>query len=328
MTDAASAFLAEREVSGAPNTYRKALYLMNAVKTYSEKKGYIMVEQWTTLDVREFRSSRDVAANTSSRYLEIVKSFFDFARSNGWISANPAKDVKNTKVRTSEKTKERIPFSDDEIKRMLEACKTQYGKTPIRWSRDIHHHPAQGETAHYRYKWTGQDLADFIAVALYTGLRISDVATFHIDRVNKAGECHVRTTKTGRKVSTWIPEWLQARIRGRVAVHGPLIFGEHQTKDINVITDLWRRKLNRLWKLCGPWAEEPTPHRFRHTFARILLQKPGVTVRDVAELLGDTEEVVLRFYGAWVPERQARLTRILRDAFDEQPKLAVMPKPR
>ena len=62
MTDAASAFLAEREVSGAPNTYRKALYLMNAVKTYSEKKGYIMVEQWTTLDVREFRSSWDVAA--------------------------------------------------------------------------------------------------------------------------------------------------------------------------------------------------------------------------------------------------------------------------
>ncbi len=107
--------------------------------------------------------------------------------------------------------------------------------------------------------------------------------------------------------------------------HGPLIFGSHKTTDINVITDIWRRKLNRLWDLCAPWKEKPTPHRFRHTFARILLQKPGVTVRDVAELLGDTEEIVLKHYGAWVPVRQARLTKILRDAFEEKPKLVVMP---
>ena len=58
--------------------------------------------------------------------------------------------------------------------------------------------------------------------------------------------------------------------------HGPLIFGKHSTTDINVITDVWRRKLKKLWTLCGPWKEKPTPHRFRHTFARILLQR-GVT---------------------------------------------------
>ena len=104
--------------------------------------------------------------------------------------------------------------------------------------------------------------------SVYTGLRISDVATFHTGRLNSAGECHVRTTKTGRKVSTWIPEWLQARIRERETQHGPLVFGERDTDDINVITDTWPRKLNRLWDLCGPWKERPTPHRFRHTFAR------------------------------------------------------------
>jgi hypothetical protein len=33
----------------------------------------------------------------------------------------------------------------------------------------------------------------------------SDVETFHIERLLKSGECHVRTTKTGRKVKvyTW-----------------------------------------------------------------------------------------------------------------------------
>ena len=67
----------------------------------------------------------------------------------------------------------------------------------------------------------------------------------------------------------------------------------------------------------------PTPHRFRHTFARILLQR-GVPVADVAELIGDTEEKVRRHYARWVPERQARLTNILRDAFATEPDLGFL----
>lgn len=97
---------------------------------------------------------------------------------------------------------------------------------------------------------------------------------------------------------------------------------------MNVITDIWRRKLKRLWDLCGPWPEKPTAHRFRHTFARILLQRPNVTVRDVAELLGNTEEMVRKHYAAWVTERQERLTGVLKDAFTEKPrpKLLAFPK--
>jgi integrase len=321
---AAAAYLAEREESAAPNTQRKDRYVLNALKAHSESKGYVLVEQWATVDVREFRTSWGVAANTAAKYLEIVKSFFEFCATNGWIKASPAKAVKNPRGKAAEAPKERIPFSDEELKRMFDACETQYGKRPIRWARDVHHRPARGETANYRYKWTGQDLSDFISVSVYTGLRISDVATFHIDRLLENGECHVRTTKTGRKVHTWIPGWLQEHIRARAKAHGPLIFGAHDTTDTNVITDIWRRKLNRLWDLCGTWKLKPTPHRFRHTFARILLQKPGVTVRDVAELMGDTEDVILRFYGAWVPERQARLTKILQEAFEDRPKPKVV----
>jgi len=65
------------------------------------------------------------------------------------------------------------------------------------------------------------------------------------------GEILVRTTKAGTHVYTWVPEWLQERIRARANQFGPLIFGAHQTRDINVITDVWRRKLKNLWKLCG-----------------------------------------------------------------------------
>ena len=108
-------------------------------------------------------------------------------------------------------------------------------------------------------------------------------------------------------------------MRGRAQLHGPEIFGSHTTTDMNVVTDIWRRKLKRLWTLCGPWKEKPTPHRFRHTFARILMERSGVSVRDVAELLGDTEDMVRRHYAAWVPERQERLTADPKEAFSEKP---------
>ena len=318
--EAVRIFLAEREEILAPNTYRKNSYILNSLKQHSASKGYVLLTQWTPIDIREFRTSWGVAPNTATKYMEVVKSFFSFVVANKWISESPGKHVKGVRSKAAVNQNERIPFTDEELKQMFEACEHRYGKTPIKWSRNIHHRPAQNETANYRYVWTGEDLADFISVSVYTGLRISDVAMFHIDRLLKNGECHVRTTKTGRKVYTWIPEWLQERIRARGAKYGPLIFGAHETTDINVITDLWRRRLNRLWDLCGPWKSKPHPHRFRHTFARILLQKPGVTVRDVAELLGDTEDMVLRHYGAWVPERQERLTRVLMEAFDDKPK--------
>jgi len=60
-------------------------------------------------------------------------------------------------------------------------------------------------------------------------------------------------------------------------------------------------------------------------FARILLER-GVPVADVADLLGDDEKTV-REPARWVPERQARLTKILKAAFDgcaqDSPRFAV-----
>jgi integrase len=289
---------------------------------FSDHRGFVMIDQWGPIDVREFRSSWPVSPQTAVKKMSTVKTFFEFCVSNEWIARNPARLVKNPRGRDAadRRTEQKLPFTDADLQRMYEACETKYGKQEVKWSRVTHHHRAEGEYVRYNYKWTGADLADFISVSVYTGLRISDVSTFHVDRMQPSGEIHIRTTKAGTHVYTWVPEWLQECIRARAQKYGPLIFGEHQTKDINVITDVWRRKLNKLWTLCGPWPEEPTAHRFRHSFARILLQRPGVTVRDVAELLGNTEQMVRKHYSAWIPERQERLTAVLKAAFSETPR--------
>ena len=319
---AIKAFTAEFEEHAAPNTQKKYRILLAKLKSFGDSRGYVMLDQWTPLDVREMRSAWKVAPQTAAKDMSTVKAFFEFCLANEWIARNPARLVKNQRTRDSmdRRNEQKLPFSDEELKRMYEACETNYGKREIKWSRIIHHLRVEGQYARYNSKWTGQDVADFISVSLYTGLRISDVATFHVDRMKPTGEILLRTTKAGTHVYTWVPAWLHERIRARATEYGPYIFGEHVTKDMNVVTDVWRRKLIKLWSLCGPWKEKPTPHRFRHTFARILLQRPGVTVRDVAELLGNSEQMVRQHYAAWIPERQARLTRVLQEAFDDKPR--------
>lgn len=324
------AFTAEFSEYAAPNTQKKYRLILGKLTAFSENKGYVMLDQWGPIDVREFRSSWSVSPQTAARNMSTVKTFFEFCLSNEWLSRNPARLVRTQRGRDAadRRCEQKLPFSDPELRKMYDACETSYGKQEIKWSRTIHHQRISGEYVRYNFKWSGRDLADFISVSVYTGLRISDVSTFHIDRMQATGEVHVRTTKAGTHVFTWVPEWLQERIRARALEVGPYIFGEHKTADMNVVTDVWRRKLNKLWTLCGPWKEKPTPHRFRHTFARILLQRPGVTVRDVAELLGNSEQMVRKHYAAWIPERQERLTTVLKAAFSEKPRPNVIEIPR
>ena len=326
---AIAAFTAEFQ-GNSVSTQKNYRLLLGKLKKYSDHKGFVMLDQWGPVDVREFRASWGVGPGTSAKDLSTVKSFFEFCVSNDWLPKNPARLVKNQRGRDAgdRRNEQKLPFTDDELQKMYDACETKYGKQEVKWSRVIHHHQAEGEYTRYNRKWTGQDLADFISVSVYTGLRISDVSTFHADRMKPTGEIHIRTTKSGTHVYTWVPEWLQERIRARAREHGPLIFGEHQTKDMNVVTDVWRRKLIKLWALCGPWKEKPTPHRFRHSFARVLLERPGVTVRDVAELLGNTEQMVRKHYSAWIPERQERLTAVLKAAFSTKPKPNVIEIPK
>jgi integrase len=299
---AVKAFLNEFQEHASFATQKKYRLILKQFTVFSEQRGFVMIDEWGPAYVREFRSSWNVGPQTAPRRMSMLRGFFEYCFSNEWTDRNPARMVRNPRSRDAgdRRNEQKLPFTDEELKAMYTAC----DKYPSSW----------------RFTWTGKDIADFISISVYTGLRISDVALFHIDRMQpETGEILVRTTKAGTHVYTWVPEWLQERIKERSETVGPYIFGEHTSKVLDVITETWRRKLNRLWDICGAWKHKPTPHRFRHTFARILLQR-GVTVRDVADLLGNSEAMVRKHYAAWIPERQARLTKILKEAFEDKPK--------
>jgi len=151
-------YLAEFSEHAAFATQKKYRLMLNKLTSFSEQRGYVMIDQWGPSDIREFRSSWNVSARTAPRRMSMVRSFFEYCHSNEWIDRNPARMVKNPKTRDSAdgRNEQKLPFSDDEIKRMYEAC-PKYG-------------------THWSTKWNGDDLADFISISIYTGLRISDVA--------------------------------------------------------------------------------------------------------------------------------------------------------
>ena len=105
---------------------------------------------------------------------------------------------------------------------------------------------------------------------VYTGLRISDIGLFHMDRL-KGNEVFLRTKKNGGDVFVFIPDWLRDRLNDRAKRCAVRPFVVGQSDKLETVTDVSRRKIGRVFELAGNFDEAPTPHRFRHTFGRILL---------------------------------------------------------
>ena len=137
---AVKVFLAELQESAAFATQKKYRLLLTKLVEFSAQRGYVMIDQWETTDVREFRTSWAINPRTGARRMSMLKPFFEYCLSNQWIARNPAHGVKNPKGRDTEQAEQRLPFTDDELKKMYEAC------------------PKYGGPKH---KWTGEDLADF-----------------------------------------------------------------------------------------------------------------------------------------------------------------------
>ena len=66
-------------------------------------------------------------------------------------------------------------------------------------------------------------MKEFIWVLAYTGLRISDVALFHVSRL-RGNELFLRAKKNGGDVFTWIPDWLRDQLNSLAKERGPRPF--------------------------------------------------------------------------------------------------------
>ena len=87
---AVKVFLAELQETIAPGTHKKYRLLLTKLKEFSTARGYIMIDQWETSDVREFRTSWAINPRTGARRMAMLKPFFEYCVSNEWMIRNPA----------------------------------------------------------------------------------------------------------------------------------------------------------------------------------------------------------------------------------------------
>ena len=313
LRDAIEVFLMHKQGARiAAATLRKYRTFTKQLADFAELRGYVMLDQFTSTDIDVFYGSWKLGARAKGKALGTLRSFFRFCAKRKWVSVETT-DPKSVGPVSSDlqppiganRVANKAPFTDEELERIIDAC-DQIGI--VKWSNGL-----QQEQS-----YSGEDLKDFIWLMTYTGLRISDAGLFNMNRL-KGNEVFLRAKKNGGEVFAFIPDWLRDRLNKRAKGFGshPFVVGESDR--LETVTDMWRRKIGKVFELAGKFDETPTPHRFRHTFARILLER-GVPVADVADLLGDDEKTVREHYSRWVPERQARLTKILKDAFDDKPR--------
>jgi integrase len=311
IADAVDVFLFNREAAKiAPATLSKYRTFTKQLMAFADSRGYVMLDQFNFDDIDVFYGGWKLGARAKGKRLGTLRAFFRFCMHRKWLQENPvSSDIKPPLG--ANRNANKAPYTDDELQRIIDAC-DRLGE--IAWM--------NGQDTGL---WTGEDVKDFVWLMVYTGLRISDACLFNMNRL-KGNEVFLRAKKNGGDVFAYIPDWLRDRLKTRANRFGTRPFVIGRSDRLETVTDTWRRKLNKVFALAGRFEESPTPHRFRHTFARVLLQR-GVPVVDVADLLGGEERTVREHYSRWVPERQERLTRILREAFDDKPKpkLVAMP---
>jgi integrase/recombinase XerD len=302
IADGCQVFITNREAAGlAPATLRKYRTFAKQLGEYADTRGYVMLDQITAADIDLFWANWKLGVRAKGKRLTTLRAFFRFCVNRKWIAESPVSSDIKAPVGSS-KAANKAPFTDDELNRIITAC----DDVKVEW---------KNETG--LGIWTGEDLKDLIWLMIYTGFRISDATFFDMKRL-KGEQVFIRATKNGGDVFAYIPDWLRDRLLARAERCGRRPFIVAKSERLETVTNIWRRRIAKAFEAAGPFDEPPTPHRFRHTFARILLQR-GVPVADVADLLGDDEKTVREHYARWVPERQARLTKILKDAFHKKP---------
>jgi integrase/recombinase XerD len=203
---------------------------------------------------------RPLQPSTLNKELKTLRALFAFARKRQWCQENVAADLEPAE----DDGLPTLPFDDDEVRRILEACdrlEDDNAKT-----RDMN-----------RLKMRAR-----ILVMLYTGFRISDTVRLERKRVDlETGKLLIRMMRTRRPMYATLPKEVIQALKA-LPEDSPYFFWSRKSKLSTAIGNA-RRSVSRVCQFAG--IEKGHPHRFRDTFAVELLRN-GASLHTVQLLLG------------------------------------------
>jgi len=224
---------------------------------------------------------RPLESSTVRKELETLRAFFRFLVDQDHAEQNFARKLRPPR----ESRRPTMPFPQEDVTALLKTASDLEDQNPILRER------------------TRKRAVATILTMLYSGLRISDVATLERNRVNlKDGRLLLRMEKTGEPVYVRLGPPAVDALKA-LPVEGLHFFWSGESERATV-TGTMRRTIDRVCKKAGI---EGHPHRFRDTFAVRMLEK-GVPLDQVSILLGHTSvKTTEKFYAPWVRSRQKLL---------------------
>ena len=234
-----------------------------------------LIDELSVDDLREYRASWDLGPVTSGKKVERLRAFFKFCMESGWVKGNPAKLLKLPKV----KPNPTLPFSEAEYEKIL-------------WATELYPDRPKGRRIQVKA---------FILLLRYSALRIGDAVSLERKRI-KDGKLMLYTSKTGTPVWLPLPDMVLESLQ-RVAISERYFWSGVGT--LKSATTGWQRTLVKLFHLAGIKGHA---HMFRDTMAVDLLNR-GVSLENVATILGNTVRICEKHYAPWVRTRQIALEK-------------------
>jgi integrase/recombinase XerD len=227
-------------------------------------------------DLARYRETWELSPISAKKKIERLRTFFRFCMERGWVKKNPAVALKSP----SAKFRPTLPFTDEEMEKILWACEVYPDRPPGR----------------------RKQVRAFVLLLRYSGLRIRDAVVLRNADIT-AGKLHIYTAKTGSSVVVPLPDVALQAIAAIQKVDSDRFFWSGNGNPKSCVAD-WQRTLNRLFRIAGV---EGHAHRFRDTFSVSLLQH-GVSLENVSVLLGHSSiRVTEKHYAPWVKSRQEKL---------------------
>ena len=227
--------------------------------------------------LKKFVESLSDSALTKGKKIERLRTFIRHCEDMGWCDNNPARKIKKPKVTSAPV----VPFTQAEYSAILEA---------------VDEYPTKNSFGYDNRK----RLKAYILMLRYTALRISDVTKLQRSAVCN-GRVMLRTLKTGATVHLPLPPAVIEALK-EVENGSAFYFWTGNGLLKSAVAD-WQRSIIRLFKLAKVKGH---PHMFRHMMSIELLEK-GVPVEHVAQILGNTPNIVYKHYAPWIPARQKAL---------------------
>lgn len=253
-----------------PATIAKYKLLFTKFQNWADSEGLQYLNQFDLEALRRYRGTWNYRNFALRNQTERLRALFAFAHDSGWISVNVANHLKAPAAHVPEV----IPFTDDEITKILAACDE------------------------YTPAYNSVRLRALVLLLLHSGLRIGDAVTLVRGKVID-GRLTLRTQKKGVSVSLLLPPVVLKALEAIPHKSGYYFTtGDAQPK---AVVGNYQNYLRKLFKLAGVSGY---PHKFRHTFAARLLSR-RVHVENVSKILGHSStKVAIQHYLTWIKERQ------------------------